>query len=82
MKKLFLGFLFRLSMFSQGTFVKKFTSMILKIDGVLQSWEKISLIVVFHPKKERDIGFYCSRRKQMTFHQISGATEDKKVLIK
>lgn len=79
MKKLFLGVLFLLSvsMFSQKTFVKKYTSMISKIDGVFQPWEKINLTVVFNPKKETDIVLYYSSGKKTTFHQISGATEDK-----
>ena len=81
MKKIFFGVLFLLSvsMFSQETFVKKYTSMISKMDGVFQPWEKINLTVVFNPKKETDIVLYYSSGKRTIFHQINSATEDKTV---
>lgn len=79
MKKLLLGALLLLStlMFSQETFVKKYTSMISKKDGVLQPWEKVDVTVVFNPKKVRDIVIYYSTGNTLTLHQVGGATNGK-----
>ena len=79
MKKLLLGALLLLSMctFAQETFVKKYTSMISKKDGVLQPWERVDVTVVFNPKKVRDIVIYYSTGNTLTLHQIGGATNGK-----
>lgn len=79
MKKILLGALLLLSvaMFSQETFVKKYTSIVSKKAGVLQPWEKIDLTVVFNPNQVRDIVFYYISGKTMTFHQVNGVTEGK-----
>ena len=79
MKKLFLGILLLLvtSVFSQETFVKKYTSMISKKDGILQPWEKVDITVVFNPKGVRDIVIYYSSENTLTLHQIGSAKEGK-----
>ena len=79
MKKIFLGVLLLLvtSMFSQETFVKKYTSMVSKKDEVLQPWEKVDVTVVFNPKGVRDIDIYYSSGNSITLHQIGSATEGK-----
>lgn len=79
MKKLLLGALLLLSMctFAQETFVKKYTSMISKKDGVLQPWEKTDITVVFNPNGVRDIVIYYTNGESLTLHQITGTTEGK-----
>ena len=79
MKKLLLGALLLLSMamFSQETFVKKYTSMISKKDGVLQPWEKVDITVVFNPKKVRDVVIYYPTGTTLILHQVSGARNGK-----
>jgi len=79
MKKILLGALLLLStsMFSQETFVKKYTSFITKDNGVLTPWEKIDVTVVFNPNHVRDVIFYYISGKTMTFHQTSGVKEGK-----
>jgi hypothetical protein len=80
MKKLLLGALLLLSSFAciaQDTFVKKYTSMISKKDGVLQPWEKVDVTVVFNPKKVRDIVIYYSNGNTLTLHQIGGTRNGK-----
>ena len=79
MKKLLLGALLLLSMamFSQETFVKKYTSMISKKDDVLQPWEKVDITVVFNPKKVRDIVIYYPNNTTLTLHQIGGTRNGK-----
>jgi hypothetical protein len=79
MKKLFLLLLFlmfTLTSFSQ-TFVKKYTSVITKNNGVLSEWKETSLTVVFNEKETSDIVFYYSDGTSKRFHQISGVNEDK-----
>ncbi len=75
MKKLLLALLFSASMFSQETFVKKYTSFITKDNGVLTPWEKIDVTVVFNPNQVRDVVFYYISGKTMTFHQVNGVKE-------
>jgi len=79
MRKLLLlaGMLLSITMFSQETFVKKYTSMISKKNDVLEPWEKIDLTVVFNADNKRNIIFYYLSGKQITFHQISGSKEGK-----
>lgn len=79
MKKIFLGLLLLLStsMFSQETFVKKYTSMISKKDGILQPWEKTDVTVVFNPRGVKDIVIYYSSGNTLTLHQIGGAKAGK-----
>ncbi|RAR71490.1 hypothetical protein [Flavobacterium aciduliphilum] len=79
MKKIFLGLLLLLStsMFSQETFVKKYTSMISKKDGILQPWEKTDVTVVFNPRGVKDIVIYYSSGNTLTLHQIGGVEAGK-----
>ena len=79
MKKLLLGALLLLStlMFSQETFVKKYTSMLSKKEDVLQPWEKVDVTVVFNAKGSKDIVFYYTTGNTRTFHQITDVTEGK-----
>jgi hypothetical protein len=79
MKKLILSLLFltfSITSFSQ-TFVKKYTSVITKTNGVLSEWKDTSLTVVFNEKDTGDIVFYYSDGTSKRFHKISGVTEDK-----
>jgi hypothetical protein len=69
--------LFSASMFSQETFVKKYTSFITKDKGILTPWEKIDVTVVFNPNHVRDVVFYYISGKTMTFHQTSSVKEGK-----
>lgn len=66
-----------IGLFSQETFVKKYTSMISKKGEVLQPWKKINVTVVFNPKGVRDIVIYFSKSKKLKLHQINGVTEGK-----
>jgi len=79
MRKLLLlaGMLLSITMFSQETFVKKYTSMISKKNDVLEPWEKIDLTVVFNADNKRNIIFYYLSGKQITFYQILGSKEGK-----
>ena len=79
MKKLVLGafLLLSVSIFAQETFVKKYTSMISKKDGVLQPWVNTEVTIVFNPKGVKDIVIYYSSGKTLTLHQIGGATSGK-----
>jgi hypothetical protein len=80
MKKLLLGALLLLStlMFSQSeTFVKKYTSMVSKKEGVLQPWEQVDVTVVFNAKGGKDIVFYYTNGNTRSFHQISSVTQSK-----
>jgi len=80
MKKLLLGVMLLLSVHictAQETFVKKYTSMISKKDGVLQPWEKADITVVFNPNGVRDIVIYYTNGSSLTLHQITGTTEGK-----
>ena len=79
MKRLLLGALLLLSitMFSQETFVKKYTSMISKKEGVLQPWQDTDVTVVFNPKKVRDIVIYYSTGNTLTLHQVGSTTQGK-----
>jgi hypothetical protein len=79
MKKLFLSLLFlmfSLTSFSQ-TFVKKYTSVIKKVNGVLSEWQDTSLTVVFNEKETGDIVFYYSNGNNKRFHQVSNVEQDK-----
>lgn len=79
MKKilLFSLLLLSLTMFSQTTFVKKYTSMVAKKENVQQPWEEIDLTVVFNPNNSKDIVFYYANGNTRTFHQITNAEEGK-----
>ena len=79
MRKILLGALLLLSMCvsAQDTFVKKYTSMVSKKEGVIQPWEDTDVTVVFNPNHVRDIVIYYRSGKTLTLHQISGATEGK-----
>ena len=80
MKKLLLVALLSIlstTMFSQETFVTKYTSFITKKNNVLQPWEKAEVTVVFNPNQVKDVVFYYVSGKTMTFHQVSGVKEGK-----
>lgn len=62
---------------AQETFVKKYTSMIAKKDGVLQPWEKTDITVVFNPNGVRDVVIYYSSGTKKVLHQIGSVTEGK-----
>lgn len=59
------------------TFVKKYTSVISEISGVVGDWKDISLTVVFNEQETGDIVFYYSDGYKRRFHQVSSVTEDK-----
>ena len=80
MKKLLLGALLLLSSFTcfaQDTFVKKYTSMVMKEKGVLQPWKKTDITVVFNPNGARDVVIYFSNGDKMTLHQIGNVIKGK-----
>jgi hypothetical protein len=79
MKKLFLGLLLLLSisMFSQETFVKKYTSFITNNNYVLGKWESTDVTVVFNPKGIRDIVFYYTNGSIRTYHQVTSTESGK-----
>lgn len=77
MKKLLLITLFLLSTFAciaQDTFVKKYTSFIIKENDVLKPWVSAETTVVFNPNHIRDVIFYYSDSTNRTFHQITEVT--------
>lgn len=79
MKKLILSLFFlalSVTSFSQ-TFVKKYTSVVTKTNGVLGEWKETSLTVVFNEKDTGDIVFYYSDGTSKRFHQISNVLQDK-----
>ena len=79
MRKLLLGLLLLVStvMFSQETFVKKYTTFVAKQNGVLQDWKQSEVTVVFNPKGVRDVVFYYENGTKRTFHQIGDVNEGK-----
>jgi hypothetical protein len=79
MKKilLFSLLLLSLTMFSQTTFVKKYTSMVAKKENIKQPWEEIDLTVVFNPNNSKEIVFYYSNGNTRTFYQTANAEEGK-----
>jgi hypothetical protein len=79
MKKIFFGLLLLLntSMFSQETFVKKYTSFITNNNYVLGKWEKTDVTVVFNPKGIKDIVFYYTNGSIRTFHQVTNTQSGK-----
>ena len=82
MKKLLLVallFILSTSMFSQETFVRKYTSMITKKDDVFQPWETIDLTVVFNPNNLKEVVFYYISGKTMTFYQVNSVVEGKTI---
>ncbi len=78
MKKLFLGLLLlsSISMFSQETFVKKYTSFITN-NNVIGKWESTDVTVVFNPKGIRDIVFYYTNGSIRTYHQVTSTESGK-----
>jgi len=58
MTKLLLALLFSASMFSQETFVKRYTSYVSQSKGVIQPWVDLDLTVVFNANKTNNIIFY------------------------
>lgn len=79
MKKLLLlaMLLFATMTFAQDTFVKKYTSMVMKEKGVLQPWKKTDVTVVFNPNGARDVVIYFSNGDKMTLHQIGNVIKGK-----
>jgi hypothetical protein len=79
MKKLFLGLLLlsSISMFSQETFVKKYTSFITNNNYVIGKWESTDVTVVFNPKGIRDIVFYYTNGSIRTYHQVTSTESGK-----
>jgi hypothetical protein len=80
MKKLLLGALLLLSSFTcfaQDTFVKKYTSMVIKENGILQPWQTAEVTVVFNPNGVRDIVIYFSNGNKRTLHQVGDVTQGK-----
>jgi hypothetical protein len=79
MRKLLLGLLLLVStvMFSQSTFVKKYTTFVAKQNGVFQEWKQSEVTVVFNPKGVRDVVFYYENGSVRTFHQIGDVREGK-----
>jgi hypothetical protein len=80
MKKLLLGALLLLSSFmciAQGTFVKKYTSMIAVSNNVKGEWQSTDITVVFNAKEVTDIVFYYPNGSTRTFHQITSPEKDK-----
>jgi len=79
MRKLLLGLLLLVStvMFSQSTFVKKYTTFVAKQNGVFQEWKQSEVTVVFNPKGVRDVVFYYENGSVRTFHQIGDVKQGK-----
>jgi len=79
MKKLLLGALLLLSasMFSQKTFVKKYTSYISESNGVMQPWVYSGVTVVFNANNTNDVVFYYPNNTKRTLHQVGDVEEDK-----
>ena len=73
MKKLLIYSLLLLSvtMFSQETFVKKYTSYVTKEKGVFTPWVKSEITVVFNANGVKDIVFYYPNESTRTLHQIT-----------
>lgn len=73
MKKVLLGtlLLLSISMFSQSTFVKKYTSMISISNDVKGEWQNTDITVVFNANDVTDIVFYYPNETTRTFHQIT-----------
>jgi hypothetical protein len=80
MKKLILLIFFlmlSIASFSQETFVKKYTSAISKINGVLGDWKTVSITVVFNEKNTDDIVFYYLDGSIKRFHKIGNVETNK-----
>ena len=79
MKKLFLGVLILLSasMFSQETFIRKYTSYVSESKGVIQPWVQSGVTVVFNANKTSDIVFYYPNNTKRIVHQVGDVREDK-----
>lgn len=77
MKKLLLALLFSASMFSQKTFVKKYTSYISESNGVMQPWVYSGVTVVFNANNTNDVVFYYPNNTKRTLHQVGDVEEDK-----
>jgi len=77
MKKLLLTLLFSASMFSQETFVKRYTSYVSQSKGVMQPWVVLDLTVVFNANKTSDIIFYYSDGRKKVLQQVGDVREDK-----
>lgn len=79
MKKLFLGALILLSatMFSQETFIRKYTSYVSESKGVKQPWIQSGVTVVFNANKTSDIVFYYPNNTKRIVHQVGDVKEDK-----
>ena len=79
MRKLLVGALLLLSitMFSQESFVKKYTSLISVNNDVKGEWQRTDITVVFNPKGVTDIVFYYPNGSVRTFHQITSPEKNK-----
>ncbi len=79
MKKLFLGVLILLSasMFSQETFIRKYTSYVSESKGVIQPWVQSGVTVVFNANKTSDIVFYYPNNTKRIVHQVGDVREEK-----
>lgn len=80
MKKLLLVALLLLSGFAciaqeSKTFVKKYTSMISKKDGVVGEWVYKETTVIFNPEGRSEVKFYFSTGNTYTYYQIGDVTE-------
>lgn len=80
MRKLLLGCLLLFSSFicvAQGTFVRKYTSLIAVKNNIKDEWIKADITVVFNPKGIADIVFYYPNGITKRFHQINNPKKDK-----
>jgi hypothetical protein len=79
MKKVLLGalLLLNVSMFSQSTFVKKYTSMISISNDIKGEWQKTDITVVFNANNVTDIVFYYPNGSVRTFYQITSPEKNK-----
>ena len=78
MKKLLLWVMLLLAIatsYSQDTFVRKYTSMIVTKDDVSEPEKPADLTVVFNPNGERGVKFYYGTGTVKEYYQVSGIEE-------
>jgi hypothetical protein len=81
MKKILLlaMLLFSAMTYAQDTFVRKYNSYIITKNDIAEPEESVELTVVFNPNKKKEVKFYYSDGRILTFYQTSevkdGATD-------
>ncbi len=71
--------LFSAMTYAQDTFVRKYNSYIITKNDIAEPEESVELTVVFNPNKKKEVKFYYSDGRILTFYQTSevkdGATD-------